>query len=161
MKMEMLKMSNVKIENSKNVKKCKKCNKFKNCKCNEIVEKFAIVSTNETIANVQTIENEISIETIVETIETNANIETMSNEYELFLNQNNYEFSKNSIDENEIDYIITGLKKTLYIKIHNNLNISNVATILNNREQIRANCRNILTLKSLKATKSFTNCHVK
>lgn len=135
------------------VKKCKDCGKFKNCTCKE--QKFEIVSTSETIQNIQ----EVAVE-VVSNEETIQNIQ-MNQEFEKFLTENTVTYMKFDIGDGVINYEITGLKKKVFVKIDNSLEISNVFTIPNKKENLRENARNILTLKSLKATKSFTNCHIK
>lgn len=124
--------------------------------------KEEIVLKTETIANIATV-NEIVpvIETIQPEQEIVSDSETMSKMYELFLKENNCEYDKFETLPTLHLYTVKGLKKTLYIKIDSELNISNVATILNAREQEVKNCRNILTLKSLKATCSYTRAQIK
>lgn len=124
--------------------------------------KNEIVLKTETIANIATV-NEIVpvLETIQAEQEIVSDSETMSKLYELFLKENDCEYSKFETLPSLHLYTVYGLKKTLYIKIDSELNISQVATILNGREQEVKNCRNILTLKSLKATKSYTKAQIK
>lgn len=120
-------------------------------------KKFEIVSTNQTIATIEKIENESqNNENVNENFD-----ENMTNEYIDFLNENelNYQFENNQ-------FCVFANKKHIFVKIDNDTNFANVFTILNKKysndiNEIKLNARNILTLKSIRALKSYTNAQSK
>lgn len=150
---------------TKNMKKCKKCGKFKNCKCEKIEATNAIaVVTNE--APIIENEEKTNEQTINEQQQNAADEKTMHEKYIDFLNELNAKYTIQQTDDNEYNFVIIANKKHIFIKINNITNHSNVFTVLNkymsnDLQQIKMHARNILTLKSLKATKSYTISNMK
>lgn len=141
-----VKLTEMNVKFDKKLKKDELFELLQNCENskNEIV----IVSQNELIVNENIeFENVSQNETIVE---------NMSNNYIQFLNDNNLQF-----EQKNDNFIVICNKKHIFVNIDNDMDICTVFTILNKKMTNNVNeClihkRNILTLKSLKALKSYT-----
>jgi hypothetical protein len=144
-----------------NFNKMTKLNLFTLC------EKYVEINENE-IALIEN-ENKIAIVENVENIKNenveNENIEndtlSMYDEYISFLYEQNAIFKI----ENDIIIVIAN-KKHIFVKIDDDKNYSYVFTILNKKmsndlHECKKHARNILTLKSIRATKSYTISNMK
>ena len=172
----------MKNSNNQSMKRCKICKKaVKNCVCENdlmVVESVSYVSNNtedfekfvEDYKNAE-IQTEFEISNILmdqmqneESPKEDAKPLTIEDEYETFLQELNIGYSYSGGT-----FIVDGPKKTVYVKIDIENEHFMVFSVLNkflegnvfNAEAIRLHARNKLTLKSLKAAKSFTNCHTK
>lgn len=81
----------------------------------------------------------------------------LSSQYEAFLNENQIEYYSPEEDV----FLIQGPKKKICVKIDDLNTRGFVYTVLNKKEFKRENARNILTLKSLKALRSYTFSNLK
>lgn len=177
LKIEMERFIMTKTNNS--MKRCKVCKKaVKNCQCSlevAVVETVSFVENQaadflfEEMIQME-VKNELAITDILveqmqEAPETAESTElSLEDEYENFLQENQlgYSFVNGT-------FIVDGPKKTVYVKVDLENGFFYVFSVLNkflggdvfNQEAIRLHARNKLTLKSLKAAKSFTNCHTK
>lgn len=120
-------------------------------------EKFEIVSKNETI---QTIQNNDENKNNFENSKNDD--DDVISQYLTFLLQNNLQYK---IDYEKFTIIVIANKKHIFTKIDIEKNHFYVFTILNKKlsndmNENKKNSRNILTLKSLRALKSYTlsNC---
>lgn len=84
-------------------------------------------------------------------------VQTLSFEYEEVLKELGAEYY--TPEENV--FLIQGPKKKIAVLINNDLGNGFVYTVLNKKEFKKENARNILTLKSLKALKSYTISNLK
>lgn len=143
--------------------------KFENSKNEIVVNEIVLLNEmNETLTNEKF--NHFDEIAIIENIENEnienenvSNFETIKNEYIEFLNNHNciYNF------DNDI-FHVNANKKQIFVKLIENDNDIHfyVFTILNNKfsndmKQNKLFARNILTLKSLKACKSYTISNIK
>lgn len=127
------------------VKKCKVCGKFKNCKCKVEVQNFAVAVIE---AEKQESKFEFKNDLVLQYFEAT---------YEK-LQENNIEITL----VNDDLVVLTSAKKTIEIYFDTENNIFAVRSILNKflGENQSKYYRNILKLKSLKATLSYSNCHL-
>jgi hypothetical protein len=119
---------------------------------------IAIVSNNETI---QTIQNNETNDDNFENTQTNENVNEMLQNYIEFLNENEL---IHKIQNNVIN--VNCVKKQIFVKIDCEKNYAHVFTILNKKlsndmNENKKYARNILTLKSLRALKSYTMSNAK
>lgn len=117
-------------------------------------EKFEIVPKTQTIQKIQTEEK-------IEEDKGNKENLTMVEEYFDFLKLGGFNYK---VDKDLI--IIFANKKHIFVKVDIEKNWAHVFTILNKKisedmKENKANARNILTLKSLKALKSYTLSNAK
>lgn len=151
-------LKNVNIECDEKMTKTQLIELYDNyiIECQKIQSKNSIAIIEN---NLQIIENDEN-----ENFENNEN-ENIDNMTIQFANFLQFEIDCNYSIENDM-FCIFANKKHIFIKIDNEQNFAFVFTILNkkmsnNMNENKLHARNILTLKSLKATKSFTICHMK
>lgn len=154
------------MSKNKNMKKCKNCGKFKNCKCEKIESTNSVAVVTNEISIIENKDKTNEQSTNEQQQQNTANEKTMHEQYIEFLNELNANYTVEQIDDNEFNFIIIANKKHIFVKINNITNHSNVFTVLNkymsnDLQQIKMYARNILTLKSLKATKSYTLSNMK